>query len=99
MAALNFYQSIAAVETPDWLTKLLSANQLRTFSRADTEHKVSADLHEGLNRTLLILKYRLQGNDERPAIKVVQDYDKLPVIDCFPGSAQSSLYESAGQCD
>ena len=78
---------------PKLLSSMTAANQrikaistsLRTFSRADTEHKVSADLHEGLDSTLLILKYRLQGNDERPAIKVVQDYDKLPVIDCFPG--------------
>ena len=61
------------------------STSLRTFSRADTEHTVSADLHEGLDSTLLILKYRLKGNEHRPEIKVVKDYGELPVIDCFPG--------------
>lgn len=58
---------------------------LCNFSRADTEHTVSADLHEGLDSTLLILKYRLKANNLRPAIQVIQDYGELPTIDCFPG--------------
>ncbi|MEO1348616.1 MAG: ATP-binding protein [Cyanobacteria bacterium J06635_15] len=58
---------------------------LRTFSRADTEYKVSANLHESLDSTLLILKYRLKANDQRPKIEVVQNYGELPEIDCFPG--------------
>lgn len=61
------------------------STSLRTFSRADTEHTVSADLHEGLDSTLLILKYRLKGNESRPEIEVVKDYGELPIIDCFPG--------------
>ncbi len=58
---------------------------LRTFSRADTEHKVCANLNDGIDSTLLILKYRLKGDENRPAIEVVKDYDLLPEIDCFPG--------------
>ncbi|NJM99625.1 MAG: hybrid sensor histidine kinase/response regulator [Phormidesmis sp. RL_2_1] len=61
------------------------STSLRTFSRADTEHKVSANLHEGLDSTLLILKYRLKGNEQRPAINIIKDYGELPEIDCFPG--------------
>lgn len=61
------------------------STSLRTFSRADTEYKVSANLHDGLNSTLLILKYRLKANDYRPAIDVIQDYGQVPIIDCFPG--------------
>jgi len=61
------------------------STSLRTFSRADTEYKVSADLHEGLDSTLLILKYRLKANENRPAIDVIQDYGELPLIRCFPG--------------
>ncbi|MEO1393943.1 MAG: response regulator [Cyanobacteria bacterium J06634_5] len=61
------------------------SNSLRIFSRADKEHKVSTDLHEGLDSTLLILKYRLKGNERRPAIEVVKDYSDLPNISCFPG--------------
>jgi signal transduction histidine kinase len=58
---------------------------LRTFSRADTDYKVSANLHEGIDSTLLILKYRLKANEHRPAIEVIQDYGDLPTIPCFPG--------------
>ncbi len=61
------------------------STSLRTFSRADTEHKVNANLIEGLDSTLLILKYRLKADENRPEIKVLKEYGKLPLIDCFPG--------------
>lgn len=61
------------------------STSLRKFSRADTEHRVSANIHEGLDSTLLILKYRLKANENRPAIEVVREYGELPLIDCFPG--------------
>ncbi|MFN6535317.1 MAG: AAA family ATPase [Nostoc sp. EkiNYC01] len=61
------------------------STSLRTFSRADTEHKVRANLHEGLDSTVLILKYRLKANENRPAIKVIRNYGDIPEIDCFPG--------------
>ena len=61
------------------------SNSLRTFSRADTEEKVSADLQKGLDSTLLILKYRLKANKYRPAIGVIRNYSELPLVRCFPG--------------
>ncbi|MEB3358849.1 MAG: GAF domain-containing sensor histidine kinase [Synechococcales bacterium] len=61
------------------------SNSLRTFSRADTDYKVSANLHEGIDSTLLILKYRLKANEFRPEIKVLKAYGDLPLIACFPG--------------
>lgn len=61
------------------------STSLRTFSRADTDHKISANLHDGIDSTLLILKYRLKANESRPAIEVVQDYGDLPSVQCFPG--------------
>ncbi len=61
------------------------SNSLRTFSRADTEHKVTANLHDGIDSTLLILKYRLKANDKRPAIIINQEYGEIPQIECFPG--------------
>ncbi len=60
------------------------STSLRTFSRADTDYKVSANLHEGLDSTLLILKYRLKANEHRPAINIIKEYGKLPQIKCFP---------------
>ncbi|MEG3848046.1 response regulator [Microcoleus sp. herbarium19] len=61
------------------------STSLRTFSRADTEYKVKANIHDGLDSTLLILKYRLKANEHRPEIQVIKDYGDLPQIECFPG--------------
>lgn len=61
------------------------SDSLRTFSRADTEHKVEVDVQECLNSTLLILKYRLKANDQRPAIEIDKQYGELPLIDGFSG--------------
>ncbi|MEL6553275.1 MAG: ATP-binding protein [Cyanobacteria bacterium J06621_11] len=61
------------------------STSLRTFSRADTEHKVSANLNEGIDSTLLILKYRLKANESRPAIEVLRDYCDVTDVECFPG--------------
>lgn len=61
------------------------SDSLRIFSRADTEAKVSFDLHEGLDSTLLILKHRLKANDQHPAIEVIKQYGELSAVSCFPG--------------
>ncbi|MDY6937966.1 MAG: AAA family ATPase [Cyanobacteriota bacterium] len=61
------------------------STSLRTFSRADTEYKVSFNVHDGLESTVLILKHRLKANEHRPAIEIVKDYGNIEPIQCFPG--------------
>jgi predicted ATPase len=61
------------------------STSLRTFSRADTDNQVTANLHEGIDSTLLILKYRLKASECRPGIEVTKDYGDIPLIECFPG--------------
>ncbi|MEH1901210.1 MAG: ATP-binding protein [Nostoc sp.] len=61
------------------------STSLRTFSRADTTEKVACNLHEGIESTLLILKYRLKADEKRPAIEVITEYGKLPPVKCFLG--------------
>ncbi|GAB4284974.1 MAG: AAA family ATPase [Oscillatoriaceae cyanobacterium] len=61
------------------------SKSLRTFSRADKDEKISFNIHEGIDSTLLILKHRLQANPNRAVIKVVKHYGDFPPIDCFPG--------------
>ncbi|TAF04667.1 MAG: PAS domain S-box protein [Oscillatoriales cyanobacterium] len=61
------------------------SNSLRTFSRADTAEKVACDIHQGINSTLLILKYRLKASEKRPAVEVISEYGKLPLVKCFLG--------------
>ncbi len=61
------------------------SNSLRTFSRADSESKVLANIHEGIDSTLMILQYRLKAKDNRPEIQVRKDYGKIPAVKCYLG--------------
>ncbi|MEM9926601.1 MAG: AAA family ATPase [Cyanobacteria bacterium P01_D01_bin.50] len=61
------------------------STSLRTFSRADTSEKVACNIHEGIDSTILILKYRLKADEKRPAIEVIKEYGKLPLVKCFLG--------------
>ncbi|MEH1925446.1 ATP-binding protein [Nostoc sp.] len=58
---------------------------LRIFSRLDEAEFKTADLHEGIDSTLLILQYRLKAQNNRPEIQVVKEYGKMPQIQCFAG--------------
>ncbi|HLO47047.1 MAG TPA: HAMP domain-containing sensor histidine kinase, partial [Kamptonema sp.] len=61
------------------------STSLRTFSRADTNHPVACNIHEGIDSTIMILKHRLKANDTRPEIQVIKDYGNLPQIECYAG--------------
>ncbi|HLP91546.1 MAG TPA: AAA family ATPase [Nostocaceae cyanobacterium] len=67
----------------DRLTNI--STSLRTFSRADKDYKITFDIHEGIDSTILILKHRLKANAERPSIKIVTEYGDIPPVECFPG--------------
>jgi signal transduction histidine kinase len=58
---------------------------LRTFSRIDESEFKPADIHEGIDSTLLILQHRLKASPSRPAIEVHRDYGNLPLVECYPG--------------
>ncbi len=58
---------------------------LRNFSRLDADTKVLANLHDGLDSTLVILQHRLKAIGSRPAIKVIKEYGILPEVECYPG--------------
>ncbi len=61
------------------------STSLRTFSRADTNQKVAADIHEGIDSTLMILQHRIKAKEDRPTIQIVKNYGQLPKIHCFLG--------------
>ena len=61
------------------------STSLRTFSRADTAHKVEADIHEGLNSTLMILRHRLKANEKYPEIQIIKEYGNIPQVKCYFG--------------
>ena len=57
---------------------------LRNFSRLDESDVKTADLHEGIDSTLLILGHRLKANSDRSKIEVVKNYRNLPKVQCYP---------------
>ncbi|NJR65399.1 MAG: HAMP domain-containing histidine kinase, partial [Leptolyngbyaceae cyanobacterium CRU_2_3] len=61
------------------------STSLRTFSRSDAEQKIACNIHEGIDSTLLILKYRLKSNEYRPDIQVITEYGAIPPVKCFLG--------------
>ncbi|MBD2741564.1 HAMP domain-containing protein [Coleofasciculus sp. FACHB-1120] len=64
---------------------------LRTFSRLDEADMKEVDIHEGIESTLLILQHRLKAKPDRPAIAVIRDYGKLPLVECYPGQLNQVL--------
>lgn len=61
------------------------STSLRNFSRTDTSNKVAVNIHEGLDSTLLILRYRLKACGHRPAIEVIKEYGDVPLLKCYGG--------------
>jgi two-component system, NtrC family, sensor kinase len=58
---------------------------LLSFSHQDKTEPQPANLHEGIDSTLLILKPQLNGSSNNPKIKVVKNYQPLPPVDCYTG--------------
>jgi len=58
---------------------------LRSFSRLHESETKAADIHAGIDSTLMILNSRLKAQPDRGAIEVVKNYGELPMIDCYPG--------------
>ena len=61
------------------------SSSLRIFSRSDQEKKVLFNIQEGIESTLMILKHRLKASENHPEIHVIQDYQDIPPIPCYPG--------------
>lgn len=62
------------------------STSLRNFSRLDVDSKVEADLHEGLDSTLVILGHRIKPIGDRPKISVVKQYGDITPVECFPSA-------------
>lgn len=58
---------------------------LRNFSRLDEADVKPVDIHEGLENTLLILKSRLKTTGKGRTIRVIREYEKLPLVECYAG--------------
>lgn len=66
---------------------------LKNFSRLGEAELKSVELHEGIDNTLMVLQSRLgsssavaceSGEQSPPRIKVIKEYGKLPLVECYP---------------
>ncbi len=58
---------------------------LRNFSRLDEADMKLADIHEGIDSTLLILQNRLKAKADQPGIEIIKNYQEIAKIECYPG--------------
>jgi predicted ATPase/signal transduction histidine kinase len=58
---------------------------LRNFSRLDESEMKAVDIHEGIDNTLMILQHRLKEKSDRPDIRVIKEYAKIPEVSCYAG--------------
>ncbi len=58
---------------------------LRNFSRLDEAEMKPADIHEGLDNTILLVQHRCQSQPHLPPIQLYKNYADLPLVECYPG--------------
>ncbi|MEM9948513.1 MAG: DUF3365 domain-containing protein [Cyanobacteria bacterium P01_D01_bin.36] len=87
----DFHQIVSSMRTgTDRICSVVTS--LRNFSRLDESEQKTADLHEGIKSTLLILQNRVNAGTDENTIKIVETYDTLPKILCFPGQLNQALF-------
>ncbi|NET09407.1 MAG: HAMP domain-containing protein [Symploca sp. SIO2B6] len=58
---------------------------LRNFSRLDEAEMKLADINEGIDNTVMILRNRLKEQPYRPEIEIIRDYRSDDLVECYPG--------------
>ncbi|MBV6624742.1 MAG: GAF domain-containing protein [Rivularia sp. (in: Bacteria)] len=64
---------------------------LRNFSRLDEADLKAADIHEGIESTLLILQYRLKAKPNSLGVELIKEYGELPEVECYAGQLNQVL--------
>lgn len=57
-------------------------SSLQRFARSDDSSIDTANLHDGIDNTLMILQHRLRANANGPEISLVKQYGDLPLVEC-----------------
>jgi signal transduction histidine kinase len=63
----------------------------RIYSRGDIDRRVLFDVHDIIDSTLILLQHRLKSNAQRLEIKVLKNYQHLPILEGFPGQLSQVL--------
>ncbi len=58
-------------------------HSLRNFSRMDEAQMKPANIHEGIDSTLLILNNRTKPKAQNPGVNIIKKYGNLPLVRCY----------------
>ncbi|MGB3208474.1 MAG: ATP-binding protein [Crinalium sp.] len=58
-------------------------HSLRNFSRMDEAQMKPANIHEGIDSTLLILNNRTKPKGQNPGVTIIKKYGELPLVKCY----------------
>ncbi|MBD2310232.1 response regulator [Desertifilum sp. FACHB-1129] len=64
---------------------------LRIFSRLNESEIKSVDIHEGIKSVLVLLQSRLYP-ENKPPIRVVETYNKLPLVTCYASQINQVIF-------
>ncbi|MDC0832695.1 ATP-binding protein [Geitlerinema sp. CS-897] len=57
---------------------------LRNFSRLDESERKLVNVRDGIDSTLVLLQHRLNANETREKIQIIETFDDLPMLECYP---------------
>lgn len=89
---------IASIEAgTDRIIKIL--DRLKKFSFLDQSGKKMLDINDGLEGVISLISHRIEpvtletstGSINRPKIKVIREYDRLPLVYCYPDQIHQAL--------
>ena len=65
---------------------------LRNFARLDESEMKLANLHEGIDSTLLILQHRLNSSNEKNQIEIIKEYGEISKVNCCAGQLNQVFF-------
>ncbi len=64
---------------------------MRNFSRFEKAEIKQVDIHEAIDSTLMLLDNRIQAKTYSPKIKIIKEYQELPLVDFCAGQLHQVL--------
>ncbi|MDY7005911.1 MAG: ATP-binding protein [Cyanobacteriota bacterium] len=64
---------------------------MRNFSRFEKAEFKQIDVHEAINSTLMLLDNRIKATTSSPEIRVIKEYQELPLVDFYAGQLHQVL--------
>ncbi|MDY6782788.1 MAG: ATP-binding protein [Cyanobacteriota bacterium] len=64
---------------------------LRNFSRADEGKPQIINLHECIQTTLIVLRYRFKHGCQDRGIELIEEFDRIPPVECYSGQLSQAL--------